>query len=403
MAARSLGRARRIWFYVHMWIGVGLAVLLIPLSASGSYLDWRDEIERAIHPARYAVSAGPANLAPQAYLDAAQAAFGDKARASSLRLPARAGDPVTVTGVIRSDRGAAGAGPAPRRQPTLTAWIDPATAKVLDTANPREGLSMWMHDLHGQFFVFGTGRLVVGWFGVAMFVSCLSGLWLWWPRGGGVLAGFRWRRSGDLMVNLHYLAGFWVAIPLAVLCLTGALISFPQFTRGAVGAFKPVSAQQGRGPGGPGGPGGAPMRRTALTIDEAATLALQAQPNTTLAAIDLPTRGRGAPSWRVQLRGADGATKTLQVADEAGGAVRAAPERVVLEGDKLIRLNRTVHGGERWGLLWKWIATAAGLVPALLGVTGVVVWARRQLRKARLRARLPNANGEPVGAEVPAE
>ena len=50
---------RRLWFWVHMVIGVALTAVLIPLSLSGSYLVWRDQIDRATHPARYAVAAAP--------------------------------------------------------------------------------------------------------------------------------------------------------------------------------------------------------------------------------------------------------------------------------------------------------------------------------------------------------
>ena len=56
MARSGRGSLRRLWFLVHMWIGVGLALVLIPLGVSGSYLVWRDQIDHLIHPARFATS-----------------------------------------------------------------------------------------------------------------------------------------------------------------------------------------------------------------------------------------------------------------------------------------------------------------------------------------------------------
>ena len=391
------GRLRRIWFLIHMWIGVGLSLVLIPLSLSGSYLVWRDEIDRAAHPARFAVGTQPASLEPSAYLGAAQAGFGDRAQVSSLRLPARPGEPVIVTGQIRPPSAAReGDGPAGARDPrshaprarpqSLTAWIDPATARVLEVANLRKGASMWMHDLHGQLFVFGAGRQVVGWLGVLMLVSCISGVWLWWPRAGALHNGLRWRRGPGVLINLHYMVGFWVAIPLAALSLTGALISFQPFTRAVVGAFAPVSPPQAAR-GGPLGGGGAPLRRTRLTADQAAAAAAAAAPGARLASLTLPTRGPGEPAWRIQLRQPGHEPLTLMV-DDATGAAAPAPGRTQTSGDEMIRLNRRIHDGDDTPLVWKLLITVVGAAPALLGVTGVIVWARSQLRKSGMRRRL---------------
>ena len=409
VSTRSL---RRLWFWFHMIIGVALTVVLIPLSLSGSYLVWRSEIDRATHPARFAVSAQHTTLAPSAYLDAAQAAFGDKAMAAAVRLPANPGDPVTVTGTVGkgdeggghhkrvraegADRPAAAPSGAPQRRPMLTAWLDPATARVLDVANPREGFSMWVHDLHGQLFIFGgVGRQVVGWFGWAMLVSCLTGIWLWWPRSASPLLGLRWRRSTDALMNWHRRVGIWIAVPLAVLCLTGALIAFPPVARGIAGAFGPVTPPR---PGGPSAPGGAPVRHAELTADQAGAMALGAAPGATLAAVTLPVRGADTPAWRVQLRKGE-AQLNVSVEDTEGGAARIAPERPRAGGDQLIRLNRQLHGGDDTPLLWKLIITVAGLAPALLGVTGLIVWARRQFRKTAMRRRLAGATAEPAPAE----
>jgi uncharacterized iron-regulated membrane protein len=395
MDVSTRGRLRRIWFHVHLWIGVGLALALIPLSLSGSYLVWRDQIDRAIHPARFAVT-GPAAHAPSVYLDAAQAAFGDRAVVAGVRLPPGSDAPVIVTGAASrapAERRPSPAG-APGRTQTLTAWLDPGTAKVLEVANVRQGVSAWMHDLHGQFFVFGgEGRRVVGWLGWLMLVSCISGLWLWWPRTGSAAKGLRWRRTPDPLQNLHHRVGFWIAGPLAVLCLTGSLISFPSFTRGLAAVVAPVSLQQPRR-----GLARAPVPRTELTVDGAAAEALSAYPGGRLVSLTLPTRGGDAPAWRAEVRTQGGALQTVAIEDARGGQARTLPERARLGGDRLIRLNRQLHGGDDMPLAWKLVITLAGLAPAALGLTGAIVWARRQRRRLLLRGRA-TAVAEPSPAE----
>ncbi|HTK33836.1 MAG TPA: PepSY-associated TM helix domain-containing protein [Caulobacteraceae bacterium] len=400
MKASARGRLRRFWFQLHLWIGIGLALAIIPLCVSGSYLVWRGEIDRALHPARFAISSPQAVLPPSAYLDAAQVRFGDRARVQGLRLPSKPGEPATVTGAMtrpagESKGGAAGRGPQARPQ-VLTAWIDPGTARVLDVANVRQSLSMWMHDLHGQFFVFGPGRQAVGWIGVALLVSCLSGIWLWWPRREVLAMAFRWGRTTDTLSNLHQLVGFWIALPLAVLSLSGALISFPAFTRGLVGAFALVAPPAGAQRGGPEGP----ASRTMLSADQAASRALDGQPGAHLLTLNLPTRAADTPRWRAQVRTAKGATLTLAIDDAQAGDVRVVPDRPRPEGDQLIRFNRQLHGGgDGMPLAWKLVITVAGLAPAILAVTGVLVWARRQWRKAARRRPQARPLGRPAAAE----
>jgi|GEM_PF-5149342 len=85
-------RLRRLWLNVHLWLGVGLLVVLAPLSLAGSVLVWHDPLDRALNPERYAVGSGPA--APPAQIAAAaQAAFAGRALPMQLRLPQVPGDP----------------------------------------------------------------------------------------------------------------------------------------------------------------------------------------------------------------------------------------------------------------------------------------------------------------------
>ena len=115
---------------------------------------------------------------------------------------------------------------------------------MIDQASGNSGLVRVMHVLHGSLMVPGWGRPIVGWVGVFMFVSCLTGIWLWWPLSGAFASGFRWRRRNTLNANLHHLAGFWILIPLAMLSFTGAWITFPK----VFGRSRPRPAAESRRP-----------------------------------------------------------------------------------------------------------------------------------------------------------
>ncbi|MGZ8347613.1 MAG: PepSY domain-containing protein, partial [Allosphingosinicella sp.] len=60
MAQSTVFRLRSLWLQVHKWIGLLLAVLIIPISLTGSALVWHDWLDETLHPGRYAVSGAPA-------------------------------------------------------------------------------------------------------------------------------------------------------------------------------------------------------------------------------------------------------------------------------------------------------------------------------------------------------
>jgi uncharacterized iron-regulated membrane protein len=63
-------RLRRVWFQVHKWLGIALAILIVPISLSGAALVWHDWVDEQINPQRYPAVTGPL-LPASAYAAAA--------------------------------------------------------------------------------------------------------------------------------------------------------------------------------------------------------------------------------------------------------------------------------------------------------------------------------------------
>lgn len=369
-------RLRRLWLDVHLWIGVGLLLVLAPLGLSGSILVWHDPIDRALHAERYAVT-GDAQLPMEAYATAAQTAFGHSALLSQLRLPQKAGDPVVATGRIA---GPPGPGGRPR---TLNAWIDPPSGRVLGVDEVARGFSMTVHRLHGTLLIPGVGRKVVGWLGWAMFVSCATGLWLWWPRHGGFLRALHWRRGASQLFNLHHMLGFWICLPLAVLSLTGVIISFPQTAERLVGGAPPPSQAGGQAQRARMAP---PLAYPATALPEALAAAQAVRPDAHVATVNWPQMGE-RPAWRVEFKGkGPAAPAPVSVDDRSGkarpargGAASGPPQR-----SAFAVWSRRIHDGTDLGLVWQTIIFAGGLAPTVLSLTGLVMWLRRRRRRRAL-------------------
>lgn len=365
-------RLRRVWLDVHLWIGVGLLVVLAPLGLSGAYLVWHDPIDRALHAERYATT-GDAQLPMEAYEAAAKAAFGQRALLSQIRLPQKPGDPVVALGRIP---GPPGPGGRPR---TLNAWIDPPSGRVLGVDEVARGLSMTIHRLHGTLLIPGVGRKVVGWLGWAMFVSCATGLWLWWPRHGGFLKGFRWRRGASQLFNLHHTLGFWICLPLAVLSLTGVIISFPQTAERLVGG-KPLAA-----PAAAPGRNAPPLAYPVTTLPEALAAAQAARPDDHVAVVNWPQIGE-RPAWRIEFRGKGPAARQVSVDDRSGKARPARAGAGQPQRSPFAVWSRKFHDGTDMGVVWQTVIFLGGLAPTVLSLTGLVMWLRRRARRRAVAA-----------------
>ncbi|MEG3178348.1 PepSY-associated TM helix domain-containing protein [Sphingomonas sp. RB3P16] len=351
-------KMRNAWFQVHKWIGLLLAVLIIPLSVTGAALVWDDALDHALNPQRYATSGG-ASVAPERYVAAVRAALAPGERITALTLPDSPVEPVVVTATSAAK---------PKRTPgppaRKTVWLDPASARVLDTAGSGGGLLRTFHMIHGSLLIPGVGRQVVGWIGVAMLLSCVSGLWLWWPTVGRWVRGLRWRRHRNTDTNLHHLFGFWIALPLFVLSLTGAWISFPKVFGGGP-------------PGGrPGGARPVPLATPQLPVDGVIDRADGVLAGS-VARIEWPTDQK--PAWRVSFVDEPRSV----VIDDASGVAKVVPPAP----ESLARTMRRIHDGTQMGLVWQIVIFLGGLLPAILAVTGIIMWWRSRGWRAQVTAR----------------
>jgi uncharacterized iron-regulated membrane protein len=364
-------RLRGLWLSVHKWIGLLLAVLIIPISLTGSALVWHDWLDETVNPQRYAVSSNEARLAPSAYAAAAQAALAPGEQVATIRYPEHEGGPITVSATRPPQ-------PGEGRPVRTNVWLDPADGRVLDQAASSGGLVQVLHVLHGSIMVPGVGRQIVGWVGVAMFLSCLTGLWLWWPIGGSFSRGFRWKRQNSTNANLHHQMGFWIALPLAMLSFTGFWISFP-------GVFGRFEASQPAAKAGGGTPDRAramrarPLATTARTAD-AALAAAQPAGTGPLVSVAWPTDQ--SPEWKFAFERAGGNAE-VAVADASGEVTPPRPPRPETNA----RLMRRLHDGTGMGLVWQIIIFIGGIIPAALAVTGIVMWLRSRGWKAKLAAK----------------
>jgi uncharacterized iron-regulated membrane protein len=139
------------------------------------------------------------------------------------------------------------------------------------------------------------GLQFVGWMGVAMVLFGISGLVLWWPKKGQWRLAFgvkRGARGFRLNRDLHGAAGFWSLTVFLILSVSGVDLAFPITFQNMVGAVLPLDSGVADGTIDEATIASI-ANRNALTVDDAAKLALAAVPDARLLSIQLPSGGNG--------------------------------------------------------------------------------------------------------------
>ena len=198
---------------------------------------------------------------------------------------------------------------------------------------------------------------------------------------GRLARAFRWRHQPNFDTNLHHMVGFWIALPLALLSVTGVLIFFPGLMGGGEGERAPVArvpagqptALSVQPPAGGRRQEPPPLATTHLTMAQAiAASGITAAPYT----VNWPTPTQA--SWRISAGGTERRTVAI---DDATGATVVPPTGEGGPGGQR-PLVRRLHHGTGMGLLFQTIIVLGGIAPAALGITGITMW----LRTCRWRA-----------------
>jgi uncharacterized iron-regulated membrane protein len=363
-------RMRKAWVLIHLWLGITLGVAGALLGVTGSVLVFDRAIDGALNPQRYATS-GKEVLLPYAdYASRGARAVGEGARVLNLRIPHAEATPVVV--FVRAKGEAAGL----RR-----VYLDPPTGRALD-APAGGGLIGWAHDFHESLTLreYG-GREIVGGVGVAMLISSLTGIYLWWPRRRLRRKDFGFRRGSVLSRNLHFTFGIYASLVLAMLSFTGIFLAFPDAGRAAVGALAPVSPS-------PRGMQAAESQGRLITPDEAVAVARARFPEASVASVGIPAGARGV--YRIALREAGDDSErgaiVVFVDPRSRSVLRQLDPATQTSGDTFLAYQRPLHEGDALGIGGRVAVSVVGSLPALFVVTGTMMWLRSRRFKGRARA-----------------
>lgn len=125
----------------------------------------------------------------------------------------------------------------------------------------------------------------------------------------------------------------------------------------------------------PNAPRPVPLAETKLSVDAVVAAAQGTRMPGAVTRVEWPTDRK--PVWKVSL---DGAQASVGIED-ATGVAKVDPARP----EDTARLMRRVYDGTRMGLPWQIVIFPGGMVPAILAVTGIIMWWRAGVEGALAR------------------
>jgi uncharacterized iron-regulated membrane protein len=350
---------------LHRYVAfAGIAVFLV-LGATGSLLLFRSDLEHMLHPERRLAAVPVEGLRYQRVLEAARRAA-PGAQAWRINPPANLVHAVQVLAEGPDE---------------MLLFLHPSSGQILSSGAVHEYPVDWMLELHIELLAGPVGKFVVFLTGIALLALVATGLALWWPR--TLRAAFRYRLSQAAPLfhfELHRLAGILGGPALAAGALTGVLLVYPEqsmqtvrWLSGQRTVFSGV-ASTARG-------------SLAVDLDQIVAAANTALPQGRVTRVIVPASG--APvivRKRTEDEHHPNGLHLIAVDQASATVLSAVPAHTAHISIRMWEWIYPLHIGTLFGPLNKTLVFLTGVLPILMGMTGILVWWHRRRAKRRRSA-----------------
>jgi uncharacterized iron-regulated membrane protein len=373
---------RKIIWTLHLWIGLTLGLLAAVSGLSGSAMVFGPDLESWLHPHQWQSKLLVKDTTP----------VGIQSVADSLKQQ----HPEAELLFIRFPQKPNGVYEAWLDGGELRATIDQYSGQILSTYGATDSVFGWLYVFHTEYLQGERGEMLVGWAGLGLLFLSVSGVVVWWPRKGDWRAAFSYRsrtarRPG---YNLHRFVGWISALMLSVIALSGASLVYPEVSTRVLESALGSSPQEK--------PKSKFVDSEMVSFDKAVETAKQTLPGARVTRISPPAKKDAPLVVRVRFPEETHPFGQSNVYLDAysGKVLRADDARRVAQSQQLLNLRYPLHIGQWGGRVSQILHCIAGVVPAILYVTGIMMWwSRRRTRLAAEKARAARRNSP---ATVPA-
>jgi|CXWL01.1.fsa_nt_gi uncharacterized iron-regulated membrane protein len=383
----SLLKARRkIWLEVHLWLGLFAGAVLCIIGLTGSVLVFHQEIGELLNPHMRVVQALPEGeksfRSMREILEAAREVMPANAQLDFGYYPRNNETAYHLFFSVSSES---------ESNETWHVFVNPYTAKVTGkllvlAANSTVPVAFipFVFQLHyGLLLNWETGSLIVGLTGVVLIFSVLTGLIVWWPLTGKWRQALTIKRRASVERfnnDLHKTFGFYTAMVLLALLVSGIYFNLREEFHTLVGVFSPAtdryalhsSSDEGRNP---------------ISLAEAAAIVNARYPEGRMDWL----YGAPAPdsTYTICKHNLDSLSRFVGrrcvVIDQYSGDVlfEQVPNKGTA-GDYFILWQWPIHSGQVFGMAGRILVFLTGFACPVLYITGVLRWFHKQRAAQRV-------------------
>lgn len=347
---------RRVLFQLHLWLGVLIGLYATVVCVSGAALVFRIDLQRALDPQLFRPGAAGPLADPAAVMTSVTRAY-PRHRLSGVDAPTTL-RPTYLAYVTSGSE-------------FKTVLIDPVSTVVLGELPQRPAIRA-LQDLHYNLLGGRTGRSLNGIGAFAILALCATGVVIWWP---GRTSWRRWWASRPGMRELHRAVGIWSVLFIAMSAVTGLALVFPAGFRSVVNRLSPITVARSL-------QSGEPSLVTPPSWRQLIDRARPHAPGQAVARVVLPFGERGAFLVMFARRSPTpaGSELTPIYLDQYTGERLAITTGARTWGDAVMARMTPWHVGGVGGQAGRVTWFVLGLSPAVLFVTGMLVWWKRVVR-----------------------
>jgi uncharacterized iron-regulated membrane protein len=376
---------RKVWLNIHLALALTAGFIFAVIGFSGSVSVYREELDELLNPVLVIEQPQGKYQSLDQIMASVKAAHPDRLGEWTLEMPHSANSMMTAW----FDK--------PRetyfeRYAPLMVSVNPYTAEVVASRFWGYTVTTWLLDLHTQLQFDQAGWDLIGYCGLLLVISVITGLYLWWPGVKGIRSALRIHTGSGLMrllYDLHRLIGLLSASALLLLAFTGCALSFPTVLEKLFGSTGMAHGETGRKIISTATPNNHPN-----TLEGAEFIARGPFSTSELRRVTTPDGNGGV--YRINLRQKSEINQrhpyTTVWVDRWSGHIKEVRDPNSFSwGGKMITWMWPLHTGEALGTYGRlsWFLVGQGLF--LLYITGMLRWLHK---KEKIRDR-------PIGFALP--
>jgi len=356
---------RNAFLKLHLWMGLGAAVLVFLLALSGTILVFDNEIDRFLNPKLLTVAPQSTNVPITDMIRSVQQAYPGHS-VVNIGINAR---PDLAWQFILGGRG------------IVFAYVNPHTGAVTGSRARDKNFIYYVHQLHTHLLLGKTGEVIVAYGTLCLLFLMFSGLYLWWQRKLlTIKTAGSWRR---INFDLHNLSGFYSLAFLFVVVFTGLMMSFPKPLYPVVytiaGASPDEPDEEELPPVPPPQKGARP-----ITPDQAVAIGRTLLPGAQPTFLQIP-RGPRANydlGFKFPEDETPGGRSKVVIDKFSGLPIEVLNSRTASKATRIGNLVRPLHTGDIYGWPSRIVFALASFSVVVQAITGVLIWLLR-LRRTR--------------------